>query len=332
MSFADAFEMLTPTVIGTVMYASMLVLLCIGFTFTHMIEKFPNFAHTSFASIGTMFAYTFVRLWGYDPYTAWPFAALLGGLLGVVLYMLIVLPMQRIGTSSIHITFAMFALTYIINAVLAVFSYWVMITYGFRTSMFMLKNYDFTFNGLPGVLFVAPATSVALITLLHLFLTRSKFGVAVRATIEDPELASGLGVNTFHVHVASWFLTGALAGLAGAALPLWQPTSLSGSDQLMMSVIAGSVLGGLDNIYGAIVGGVALAYAQRILPGVLIRTFGIWIAGYEPLMPLLMIAIVLWLEPRGITGIMDISPGRAGRLGRAIRRLLGLRARSLQLV
>ncbi len=134
------------------------------------------------------------------------------------------------------------------------------------------------------------------------------------------------------MHVASWFITGALAGLAGAALPLWQPTSLSGSDRLMMSVIAGSVLGGLDNIYGAIVGGVVLAYAQRILPGVLIRTFGIWIAGYEPLMPLLMIAVVLWLEPRGITGVLDVSTGRAGRLDRAIRRLLRSRARSLQLV
>ncbi|MFB0557687.1 MAG: branched-chain amino acid ABC transporter permease [Candidatus Bathyarchaeia archaeon] len=315
--------MLTPIVIGTIMYASMLVLLCIGFTFTHMIEKFPNFAHTSYASIGTLFAYNFVRLWGYNPYAAWPFAALLGGFFGVALYVLIVLPMQKIGTSGIHITFAMFALTYVINAVLAVFSYWVMIKYGFRTGRFMLKTYDFTFNGLPGILFMAPVTSIALVTLLHLFLTRSKFGVAIRATIEDPELASGLGVNTFRVHIASWFLTGAIAGLAGAALPLWQPTSLSGSDQLMMSVIAGSVLGGLDNIYGAIVGGVAFAYAQRILPGVLIRAFGIWIAGYEPLVPVLVITIVLWLEPRGITGTIDGSAGRAGRLGRAIRRLLG---------
>jgi len=63
--------MLTVTAIGTIIYASMLVLLCIGFSFTHMIEKFPNFAHISYANIGTIFIYTLVRLMGWNPYASW---------------------------------------------------------------------------------------------------------------------------------------------------------------------------------------------------------------------------------------------------------------------
>ena len=66
--------------IRAVMYASVLILLNIGFTFTHMIEGFPNFAHTSYATIGVIVAFTFVRLWGLNPYLSWPFAALLSGL------------------------------------------------------------------------------------------------------------------------------------------------------------------------------------------------------------------------------------------------------------
>lgn len=314
--------MLTVTAIGSIMYASILILLCIGFSFTHMMEKFPNFAHTSYASIGTIFTFAMVRIGGYNPYFAWPIASLASGLISVILYIIIVRPMQRRGTSRIHITFALFALSYVINSTLAVFSYWVMVTQGYRTEGFILRRYDFALMGLPGILFMAPVTCISLVILLHLFLTKSKFGIAIRATAEDPHLATTLGVNILHVHITSWFLTGAMAGLAGAVLPLWQATGFSGSDTLMMNVIAGSVLGGLNNIYGAIIGGLALAFTQRILPGVLIRIFGIWIAGYQSLFPLLIIIAILFIEPEGILGMLYNGSDRVQRLKGTINQFL----------
>ena len=164
-----------------------------------------------------------------------------------------------------------------------------------------MRGYDFQFLGLPGITFVAPITSLVLVIVLHFFLTRTRFGIAMRATVENPTLASSLGVNIFHVHLASWFLTGALAGIAGAAIPMWQPTSVSGSDPLMMTVIAGSVLGGLDDIYGAIIGGFTLAFSQVILPSLFIRFLGIWVAGYTSLFPMIIIFSILWFKPDGIT-------------------------------
>jgi branched-chain amino acid transport system permease protein len=297
------FQMLSNTVIGSIMYASILILLCIGFSFTHLLEKFPNLTHTSLATVGTMIAFALSRLQGVNPYLTWPIAAIGTGLLSVLLYLLVVRPIRRSGGGGVQITFAMFALTYIINSVLATFSYWVMVTQDFTSRGFVLRNMDFSMYGLPAILFVAPFTCIVLVSLLHLFLTRSKQGIAIRATADDPNLATSLGINVFHVHVVSWFMTGALAGLAGAALPLWQPTSLGGSDRLMMTVIAGSVLGGLDNIYGAIVGGLFLSFTQRVLPSILMNAVGIWIAAYIPLFPLLIIIAVLFIEPQGLTGL-----------------------------
>ena len=89
--------MLSATAIGFILYVSMLVLLCTGFTFTHMMEGFPNLAHTSFATIGTMWAYHTVRLWGLNPYLAWPSAALLNGLVGVAIYLTVVRPISARG-------------------------------------------------------------------------------------------------------------------------------------------------------------------------------------------------------------------------------------------
>ena len=297
--------MLSVTVINTLMYASILVLLSIGFSFTHMMEKFPNFSHTSYASIGTMFTFILVRILDQNPYIAWPIAAILNGIVAIAIYLIIVVPMQRHGATGIHITFAMYALNYLIAAIMAIFSFWVMKNFDFRTAGFMIRQYDFSFLGYPGIVFTAPLTCVILVTSLHIFLTRNKFGIAIRATAEYPYLSSSLGVDTFKVHIVTWFLVGAMAGVAGAALPLWEVTGFGGNDELMINVIAGSVLGGLDNIYGAIIGGAFLAFTQRILPSILILTFGQWIAGYQSLTPIIVVVSILTIEPRGILGIIS---------------------------
>lgn len=306
--------MLSATSIGMIIHASILVILCVGFSFTHMIEKFPNFAHTSFVTIGIMSTYTMVRLWGFNPYMTWPVAALVNGLVGVVIYMFVVRPIRRAGSGTIRLTFAMFALTFVIRSVLSIYSYWVMRTQGFRAIGFMLRSYDFEFMGLPGIAFMAPLASIALVTSLHIFLTRTRFGIAIKATSENPQLASTLGINIHQVHLASWFITGALAGLAGAAIPLWEYTNLGYSDTLMIDVMAGSVLGGLDNIYGAMVGGVALAFIQTALPGILLGPFGLGIAKFKPLIPVAVIIVILMFEPKGLTSIL-------ARGSRAIKRI-----------
>jgi branched-chain amino acid transport system permease protein len=296
-----------------IMQASILVLLCVGFSFTHMIEKFPNFAHTSFVSIGIICTFTLVRLWGVNPYLAWPVAALLNGIVGVAIYILIVRPIRNAGSGAIRLTFALFSLTFLIRSLVSIYSYWVMRTQGFRAVGFMLREFDFEFMGLPGIALLAPLTSLALVVSLHLFLTRTKFGISIKATSENPQLASTLGIDVNRVHVASWFITGALAGLAGAAIPLWEYTNLGYSDTLMIDVMAGSVLGGLDNIYGAMIGGAALAFIQTALPGILLGPFGLGIAKFKPLIPIAVIIVILMYEPKGITEIL-------ARGSRAIKR------------
>ena len=305
--------MLSATSIGMIMQASILVLLCVGFSFTHMIEKFPNFAHTSFVSIGIICTFTLVRLWGVNPYLAWPVAALLNGIVGVAIYILIVRPIRNAGSGAIRLTFALFSLTFLIRSLVSIYSYWVMRTQGFRAVGFMLREFDFEFMGLPGIALLAPLTSLALVVSLHLFLTRTKFGISIKATSENPQLASTLGIDVNRVHVASWFITGALAGLAGAAIPLWEYTNLGYSDTLMIDVMAGSVLGGLDNIYGAMIGGAALAFIQTALPGILLGPFGLGIAKFKPLIPIAVIIVILMYEPKGITEIL-------ARGSRAIKR------------
>jgi branched-chain amino acid transport system permease protein len=309
--------------INTVMYASTLILLSIGFTFIHTIEKFPNLAHVSYASFGALFVFSLVRILGLNPYVAIPLASLMSGIVGVFIYLLIVRPMKEAGTSAIHITFAMFALSYIIETILLIYSFWIMLNYPFYTYGFLLRRYDTRIFDLPGITVVAPILCVTIVTIIHLFLTRNRYGIAIRAVSEDPKLASSLGVNIFRVHVLSWFVTGALAGLAGAALSLWQATSIERADALMANVLAASILGGLNNFYGAIIGGIVIALTQRLLPGFFIRIFGIWIAWYTPLIPIILIVTVQLLMPEGVAGFLTGNPGPLERARRLLSRASG---------
>lgn len=293
-----------PLIVDDFIYACLLVILCVGFSLTHIMEKFPNFAHAELAGIGTMFIFTFTRLWGYSPYLGWPFASLLGGAVGVALYALVVRPIRRVGSGGIILTFAMFPVSQILVSVLTTYSIWVMMTHRFSTRGFILRGSDFSWMGYPGVLFVAPLICVALVASLHLFLTRVKLGIAIRATADDPELATCLGVEVSRIHLVSWFLSGAMSALAGAFIPLYEKTTLGGSDELLISVIAGSVLGGLNNIYGAVVGGFAVALAQRTFPR-LLTDLNVPLYGLKRVVPVVVIISVIMFEPDGILGIVS---------------------------
>ena len=315
-------------VFNIVINVSLLVILCIGFTFTYMMEKFPNFAHTSYASIGTVVAFYLVRFHGLNPYRTWPVAVLVCGVLGVLLYVGVVRPIKAKGMREITLTFTFYIMSHLISVSLAIFSYWLLVSQGVQSSGFMLRSYDFRFNGVSGIGVVAPVTVLLLVAALSVFLNVYKFGIAMRAAAEDEFLAASLGVNIKHVHVASWFLSGALAGLAGAIIPLMMGTSINYSDTLLVNVMAGSVLGGLASIKGAIVGGVIVALAKKTLTYTLMTTLGTWVGMYEEMIPIVLLFTVLAVEPNGITAIRWREASVHGvkdslrRLGETLRNLL----------
>jgi branched-chain amino acid transport system permease protein len=288
---------------NTVINISLLVILCIGFTFTYMMDKFPNFAHTSYASIGTMVAFYLVKFMNFNPYFTWPVATLFGGVIGVFLYLGIVKQLKKQGAKEITLTFMFYILSVIIASGLAMFSFWLLIGTHTLSSGFLLRNFDITVEGVPLIGYIAPAMALLLVIILNLFFRYSKFGIAMRATAEDEKLSSSLGVNVNHVHLVSWFISGGLAALAGAIIPMWMGTSVNFSDTLLVSVMAGSVLGGLENINGAIIGGIIVASSQKLFAYSLMRVLGVWVGGYEGMIPIVILFTILAIEPNGLTAI-----------------------------
>ena len=306
-----------PTIwMSAITYGSMITILSLGFTLTHMTAKIPNFAHGTYAGYGVYVTWTLVRVCHIFPYYGFPLAFLLGGLIGILLYNIVVNTLRRMGGGTIVLTIATIAIQIFMSQGLHIFAYWSRETWGLMSMGFLLKQNDFQIMGFQGI-FPASILIVAFTVIaLHWMLTRTKIGIAMKATAEDPGLASVLGIDINRIQVLSWFLTGGMAALAGAMVPMWFMGSPIVGGGLLSSCMAGSLLGGLDNIYGAVMGGFSIGVLEIILTGSLQRWVGLWVGEYRPLVPMIMTILVLLVEPAGLSGALE-----RWRIGGGIGRL-----------
>ncbi len=131
---------------------------------------------------------------------------------------------------------------------------------------------------------------------LYLFLTRTKFGLATRATTSDPVVARLLGVKVNRVYVFAWGVGGLLSGAAAALLaPINGSLTPFSLTTALLSALAGAVIGGLDSLGGAILG--------SMLVGVVTGVVG---SRFDPAMSagVVFVAVLatLMIRPRGLFG------------------------------
>jgi branched-chain amino acid transport system permease protein len=286
-------------------YASELTLLSIGFTLTYLTAKIPNFAHGTYAGFGIYVSYTFAKFFGINPYLGFPVAFIVGGVLSVVVFKLVISTLTKMGSGSIVLTIATLAIQIFLGALLNIYAYVFIAFFKQYATAFLLKEYDFKIGEISGIFFVSIGISIAVVIALHYLLTRTKMGIAMRATAEDTELASVLGININNVQLFSWFLTGGLACLAGAMIPFWLQSSPTTGSGIITSIMAGSLLGGFESVYGAIIGGFTIGLSEILLTLAGQLTLGVWFGEYKPLIPMVFLIAVLLIEPRGIQGFYE---------------------------
>ena len=295
--------MLIPAIwMAALVFASELTLLSIGFTLTYLTAKVPNFAHGTYAGVGIYVSYTFAKIWGLSPYYGFPVAFIVGGIVSVLIYKLVIGVLTNMGGGAIVLTISTLAIQIFLTAFIQIYAYYLRERFSTYAMAFLLKENDFSVAGFPGIFVVSMTLTISLVLALHYMLTRTRIGVAMRATAEDPELASVLGINTDQIQLFSWFLTGGLACLAGAMIPLWfQSTPQSGA-MIITSIMAGSLLGGFDSIYGSVIGGAIVGMSEILLTTWGQALIGVWVGEYRPLIPMIFLVTVLLIEPRGLQG------------------------------
>ena len=314
--------MLLPAIwMAAIVYAAEITILSIGFTLTYLTAKIPNFAHGTYAGFGIYTVFTISRIFGLSPYIGFPLAFFIGGAVSIIIYLVVIQVLSRMGGGAIVLTIATIAIQIFLTAALLVYAYWIRTIYKTYTVGFLLKDMDFEFLDMPGIFTVAISICVITIILLHYMLTRTKTGIAMRATAEDPELSSVLGIDTNRIQLYSWFLTGGLAALAGAMIPLWFASSPYTGSNMIASIMPASLLGGFENVYGAIIGGVAIGFSEILLTFFLQQNIGIWVGEYRPIVPMIFLVAILLIEPAGLQVVYERM--MASGTGRRFLRVIG---------
>jgi branched-chain amino acid transport system permease protein len=107
-------------------------------------------------------------------------------------------------------------------------------------------------------------TVAAIVTLLHLFLTRSRLGTAMRATSQNADAARVVGIDTNRIFLLTFAIAGALAALGGALLgPLFLIFPQMG-DLPLLKALTAIVLGGMGSVPGAVIGGLAIGIVESV--------------------------------------------------------------------
>ncbi|WOV93584.1 MAG: branched-chain amino acid ABC transporter permease [Candidatus Nitrosoabyssus spongiisocia] len=295
--------MIDPIFADAVVFSSLLALLSIGLTMTYLTTRVPNFAHASFATIGVYIALIVTRVWDSNPYASIPLAFIISGLTAVALYIFILKPLARRGASQAIQMIATLAFDLIVIALLNITADYIIRTYRVLSREFTLRSYDGEFLGLPLVIFVAPITIAILLIILHIMLKKTKFGIAMKASTENEDLAGIVGINVKRIYIVSWLIGGGLAGIAGSLLSMWFQGDPNLGPMLIPGIFAASIVGGFFSIYGAIAGGILIGLTEILGTRFLAGEFGSWILAYRPLIPLIFIVVTLLIAPRGLAGI-----------------------------
>jgi len=153
---------------------------------------------------------------------------------------------------------------------------------------------------------VAAALSFVAVNIFY----RSKLGVAMRAVSFDQEAGMAQGINVGQVFAIAWALGAALAVLGGV-FATQPPISQEGAVTVTTALVAfralpAIILGGLDSVKGALIGGLAIGLAEIFAGEYLApwqRTLG---AGYQQIVPYIVMLAVLLIRPYGLYGTPEV--------------------------
>ncbi len=301
-------------ILKAIAYSSGIALTAAGITIIYMATRTFNFTHASMVSWGFYVVFALYSLLGGTPYYYVLLASLFCGFLGVLVYYSVNRYLLKAGASMITLMMSTLGVDLVSYAGINIFADYLTEVYKIPNARyFVLELKDISLGMLGGVsiraiTFISVMVVIILILGLHTFLTRTKFGIAIRATIENTYLATVLGINPDKVYLVSWFLGGALAGLGGGLLSM----TISGYPAVGMTIIvtmfAGSIVGGLNSIFGSLMGGFLVGLSEYLGITGLSLIVGGWVLAYRLIIPLMALVLSLLFFPQGLGSIRLKGP------------------------
>ncbi|HEY5051494.1 MAG TPA: branched-chain amino acid ABC transporter permease [Acidothermaceae bacterium] len=253
-----------------------------------------NILNITYGALMTLSAYIGLVLinHGINAWVALAISAVAVGAVSVIYHRILLAPLVRRGTRAI----AMIIVTVSAGTILQ----YVIVAIAGPSSQSYGEQSGETFHFLDLTLSFGQVTIIVLTAVLmlalHLLLTRTTLGKAMRATSSNRTLARSCGIATSRISDIAWFISGCLCGAAGVALAI---TTVSFDFSLgalfLIPMIAAAVLGGIGQPYGAMLGGLIIGVSSEVAAAVSNPN-------YKDVVAFVILIIVLLVRPRGLFG------------------------------
>ena len=311
-----ALDILPQVLVDGIVLGFMYALIALGYTMVYGVLEFINFAHSEIFVLGAFVGVEVLLLLesaGHLATLHTAFVLLLVILSGMLLSGLAAMALERVAYRPLQGSPRLVALISAIGA-----SFFLQDALRFFESLWRNTFYltyptlDDLDQTVPlGLNVVVPVKSLlvivtALVTLaaLHLFVNRTRLGTAIRAVAQDPDTASLMGIPVNRVIALTFFVGGAMGGLAGVLFGLHYSlvNPYSGFFPGLKAFTA-AVLGGIGNIPGAMLGGMVLGMLEAFAASYLsILTDGAFGAEYKDVFAFVVLILILILRPKGLLG------------------------------
>jgi branched-chain amino acid transport system permease protein len=148
---------------------------------------------------------------------------------------------------------------------------------------------------IPLIRLASVALAFAILTGLHFFLAKARWGRAIRATAEDWEAAALMGIPVGRTYLLAFALGTALAGIAGGLVSVSYSISPSIGVEWTLKALIVIVLAGLGSLFGSFAGGIVLGLAEAASV--------VFLGGpYREVVGLVLFLIILLVRPQGLFG------------------------------
>ena len=271
-------------------YASVALALGMIYQATHLV----NFAQGELAMFCTYLAWTMINA-GFPYWAAFALTIVLAFVVGVIIERVVIRPVESSSVLAVVVVFI--GLLVIFNSLAGwIFTYTVKPFPSPFPAEPLFGNHYVSSHGIGAI-----AVTLVVLALLYVFFRFTSLGLAMRAAAQNPVSARLVGIRVGWTKALGWGLAAAVGSIAGmmvAPTVYLDPNMMSG---ILLYAFAAALVGGIDNPWGAVVGG--------FLVGVLENLVGAYLIGNELKLTVALVLIVgvLVVRPSGLFGRVMVT-------------------------
>jgi branched-chain amino acid transport system permease protein len=284
-------------IMSGVVAGSIYGLIALGFVLIYKATDVVNFAQGELMMLGAYVCYYLITSYHVSFVPAFLITLLFSSLLGILIEFLILRPM--IGKHVFSVIMVTVGLATLLRSLVGLF--WGHDTYRFP-SPFPDSAIRFLGLSILPVELVTVLAALGLFALFYLFFRYSKMGLAMRATAFEQKYAYLMGISVKKIFSLAWIMASVVAAIGGIFL-----ASISNLQTNMsfigLKVFPAVVLGGIDSIAGAILGGLIVGLTENLAGGYLSTYFG---SGVKELSAFFILLLILMIKPYGLFGKKEI--------------------------